>query len=239
MPASPAVFHALLRPAIIQILRATGFHSAKPAVIDSLTDLAARYLEILCNQTSHNAAERALNEAYVGEAEPAIVDVRVALQEIGAFMPECDWEEQDFAEVEDTRGVEDFLAWAKGPKTEQMKRVALDGSEEGVADYLSGTLLLKMHFTPCTLADIVATIALKKRHSRTADDSKFAGTFLGKPPDHGPVVIEGGGEVDSIQSWNEKRRGSPRKSPDTDADSRPPSSGLSSVGTLGEDMDMS
>lgn len=146
MPASPAVFHALLRPAIIQVLRATGFHSAKPAVIDSLTDLAARYLEILCNQTSHNAADRALNEAYLGEAEPGIVDVRVALQEIGAFMPERDWEEQDFAEVEDTRGVEDFVAWAKGPRTEQMKRVALDGSEEGVADYLSGMLSLKVHF---------------------------------------------------------------------------------------------
>lgn len=89
------------------------------------------------------------------------------------------------------------------------------------------------------MADMVATIALKKRHSRTADDSKFAGTFLGKPPDHGPVVIEGGGEVDSIQSWNARRRGPSRKSPDTDADFRPASSGLSSVGTLGDDMDMS
>lgn len=154
MPASHAVFHALLRPAIIQILRATGFHSAKPAVIDSLTDLAARYLEILCNQTSQNAAERALNEAYIGEAEPEIVDVRVALQEIGAFMPERDWEEQDFIEIEDTRGVEDFLVWAKGPRTEQMKRVALDGSEEGVTDYLGGMFVNVHYFGAFLLADV-------------------------------------------------------------------------------------
>lgn len=89
------------------------------------------------------------------------------------------------------------------------------------------------------MADNMVTAALKKRHSRTADDSKFAGTFLGKPPDHGPVIIEGGGDVDSIQSWNEKRRGTPRKSPETDADSRPASSGLSSVGTMVDDMDLS
>lgn len=89
------------------------------------------------------------------------------------------------------------------------------------------------------MTDNLGAIALKKRHSRTADDSKFAGTFLGKLPDHGPVVIEGGGEVDSIQSWNAKHRGIPRKSPETDADSRPASSGLSSVGTMAEDMDLS
>lgn len=82
-------------------------------------------------------------------------------------------------------------------------------------------------------------IALKKRHSRTADDSKFAGTFLGKPPDHGPVIIEGGGDLDSIQSWNEKRRGTSTKSPESDAGSRPASSGLTSVGTVADEMDMS
>lgn len=142
MPAPHAIFHALLRPAIIQILRATGFHSAKPVVIDSLTDLAARYLEILCQETARNAADRALNEAYLGDVEPSIVDVRLALQVVGAFMPERDWEEQDFTEVEDTRGVDDFLAWAKGPRTEHIKRVALDGSEEGVTDYLSGMLAM-------------------------------------------------------------------------------------------------
>lgn len=80
---------------------------------------------------------------------------------------------------------------------------------------------------------------LKKRHSKTADDSKYTGTLLGKAHDQGLVVVEGGGEIDSIQAWIDKRRAPPRKSPELDADSRPASSGLSSVGTMADEMDLS
>lgn len=144
MPPPPAVFHALLRPAVIQILRATGFHSAKPAVIDSLTDLAARYLEIVCQETARHAGHNAHVPDYAGMVEPTIADVRLALQDVGAFLPERDWEEQDYLEQEDTRGVDDFIAWATGPKTEQIKRVALDGVEEGVTDYLTGMIYYRI-----------------------------------------------------------------------------------------------
>lgn len=138
-----AVFHELLRPAIIQILRAAGFHSAKPSVIDSLTDIAHRYLELLCQETARNTTDNTDDPEWgLGALEPTIVDVRRALQEVGAFLPEHDWEEQDFTRLEDTRGVEDFVTWATGPKTELIKRIALDDGEEGVTDYLSGMLAL-------------------------------------------------------------------------------------------------
>ncbi|KAK7738510.1 hypothetical protein SLS53_006029 [Cytospora paraplurivora] len=212
-----AVFHALMRPSVIQILRATGFHSARPAVVDSLTDLAARYLEILCEETARHASANTGEWDYTGTVTPTIVDIRLALQDVGAFLPERDFEEQDFMEKEDTRGVEEFIAWAMGPRNENIRRIALDGGEEGATDYLT---------------------ALKKRHSKTADDSKYAGTLLGSPHDHGLVVVEGGGEIDSIQTWMEKRRGTPGKSQSPDIESRPASSGLSSVGTMGE-MDLS
>ncbi|PSR99363.1 Bromodomain associated domain protein [Coniella lustricola] len=217
MPPPPAVFHALLRPAIIQILRATGFHSAKPAVVDSLTDLAARYLEIVCQETARHAGHNAHVPDYAGMLEPSIADVRLALQDVGAFLPERDWEEQDYLEQEDTRGVDDFIAWATGPKTEQIKRVALDGVEDGVTDYLT---------------------ALKKRHSKTADDTKYTGSLLSRAHDQGLVVVEGGGEIDSIQAWMAKRRQPIHSPQDADAESRPPSSGLSSVGTLPDEMDI-
>lgn len=126
-----AVFHALMRPAIIQIVRAAGFHSAKPAVIDSLTDLTGRYLEILCQETARHTADSA-------NLEPTIMEVRLALQDVGFFLPERDWEEQDFMEVEDMRGVNEFVSWATGPKTELIKKIALDDGEEGVPDYLTG-----------------------------------------------------------------------------------------------------
>jgi transcription initiation factor TFIID subunit 3 len=56
MTPPPPLFHALLRPAVLQILRATGYHSAKTSVIDSVTDLAARYFLHLCQLTAVYAA---------------------------------------------------------------------------------------------------------------------------------------------------------------------------------------
>ena len=52
MTPPPPLFHALLRPAVLQILRATGYHSAKTSVLDSVTDLAARYFLHLCHLTA-------------------------------------------------------------------------------------------------------------------------------------------------------------------------------------------
>jgi len=52
MTPPPPLYHALLRPAVLQILRATGYHSAKTSVLDSVTDLAARYLLHLCQLTA-------------------------------------------------------------------------------------------------------------------------------------------------------------------------------------------
>lgn len=55
--------------------------------------------------------------------------------------------------------------------------------------------------------------------------------------------MEGGGALDSIEAWNEKHRTPAQKSPEpeveAEVESRPASSGLSSVGTIGDDMDMS
>lgn len=80
--------------------------------------------------------------------------------------------------------------------------------------------------------------ALKKRHSKTADDSKYTGTLLGQAHDQGPVTVEGGDEIASIQAWIDERR-APQKSSELEVESRPASSGLSSVGTMADEMDMS
>lgn len=80
--------------------------------------------------------------------------------------------------------------------------------------------------------------ALKKRHSKTADDSKYTGTLLGQARDQGPVTVEGGDGITSIQAWIDERR-APSKSIESEVESRPASSGLSSVGTMADDMDLS
>ncbi|KAJ4295891.1 hypothetical protein N0V88_004593 [Collariella sp. IMI 366227] len=268
MTPPPPLFHALLRPAVLQILRATGYHSAKTSVLDAATDLAARYFFRLCQLTAlyatHNSninndsfpedplssipggfipAAGSSNSPGAAAAAavpaPTIVDVRMALQQVGALLPERLPEEQEFLGGEDMRGVEAFLAWAMGPLNREVKRIALDGVDEA-GDYLD---------------------ALKKKHSKNDDDSKYLGTLLGKSIEHGDVLVEGG-ECPSIFVWEERRKIAGQKTPepplwrvnghgaegeeDGDGDndgegSRPGSSGLSSLGdrSIADEMDIS
>ncbi|KAK4155510.1 hypothetical protein C8A00DRAFT_31646 [Chaetomidium leptoderma] len=267
MTPPPPLFHALLRPAVLQILRATGYHSAKTSVLDSVTDLAARYFLHLCQLTAlyaaHNhdepppplipeeggalAAAAAVASTTTTTTNPVIpaptiVDVRMALQRAGALLPERIEEEQAYLGEEDTRGAEAFIAWAMGSLNREITRIALDGNDEA-GDYLD---------------------ALKKKHSKNDDDSKFLGTLLGRSIEHGDVLVEGG-ECPSIFVWEERRRMAGQKTPeppqqqglqqrevngdgDRDGDgdddgegSRPPSSGLSSLGdrSIADEMDLS
>ncbi len=134
-----SLFHAFLRPAVLQILRAAGYHSAKTSVLDSMTDLAARYFFHLCELTALYAAHNGsiAVEGATADLAPTIVDVRMALQRAGALLPERFEEEQEFLGEEDMRGVEEFLAWAMGPQNREIKRIALDGNDEA-DDYLNG-----------------------------------------------------------------------------------------------------
>lgn len=93
-------------------------------------------------------------------------------------------------------------------------------------------------------------IALIKKHGKTDDGSKFAGTIIGKCNEHGDILVEGG-EFPSIRGWTEKMRAASQRAPssadegdkengDDGGDSRPASSGLSSLGdrSIGDLEDM-
>ena len=133
MTPPPSVFHALLRPAVLQILRTTGYHGAKAAVLDAMTDLAARYLSNLCQATAMYAAHNNSEDSVT----PTIVDVRLALEQAGALLPERVEAEQEYLDAEDLRGVEEFIEWFKGHDNAEIKRIALDGNDEA-DDYLDG-----------------------------------------------------------------------------------------------------
>ncbi|KAF9879944.1 bromodomain associated protein [Colletotrichum karsti] len=256
MTPPPLLFHALLRPAVLQILRATGYHAARPVVLDSLTELAAKYMLALCQATARHAADNNPE----GDA-PGIVDVRMALQELGAVPPDdvsaegrgsilgeifddvmdgagaAPAENGDLAMAnagvvverprerecsEDVRGVEEFIKWFSGPRNKTIREAAVGDGELELGDYLN---------------------VLKKKHSKTGEDSKYHGTIIGKGNDVGEVQVEGG-DLPSIHTWRAKMCGpSPTNalsatSPNIKEESRPPSSGLSSVGDrLGDDRD--
>jgi transcription initiation factor TFIID subunit 3 len=133
MTTPPSLFHALLRPSILQILRSTGYHSTRPAVLDSLTDLAARYLSLLCQSTADHAAH---NQG--DSADFTIVDIRMALQDAGALMPERLPAEELFHDKEDLRGLEEFIAWFAGQRMKEMMDVGSGDGEMDATDYLNG-----------------------------------------------------------------------------------------------------
>ena len=147
---------ALLRPAVLQILRAAGFSYAKPAVIDTVTDLAARYLLLLASSTAETAFNT--HNSFV----PTIQDVRLAMSQAGALYPQMSAAEERmrgdvqvaegvYVPFEDLRGVEGFVNWAHGPVNKEIRRIAGFGDDVNVEeiaaglddkdDYLSGKFL--------------------------------------------------------------------------------------------------
>ncbi|KAF2859099.1 hypothetical protein K470DRAFT_249864 [Piedraia hortae CBS 480.64] len=162
---------ALLRPAVIYTLRAAGFHSTKPTVLDTLTDLAERYLSLLASTTAAYTASSPLPR------EANLTDVRLALTDCGAIRPvaasaaEEAWAErlrgpaqpdlprkQQEEDKADLRGVRDFIQWFDGPQFAEARRIAGMPVPSG-DDFLC---------------------ALRKKFAKTGDESRLVGTVLGR-----------------------------------------------------------
>ena len=137
---------ALLRPPVLHILRASGFHAARPAALDSLVDIAARYLLLVCQKTSEIALL-----AHNG-GEPNITDARLALEDVGALRPQISDVEGQFREDDDLRGVEGFVGWVMGDANREIRRIAgllatdLVEVEAGLEreDYLAGRCAMQV-----------------------------------------------------------------------------------------------
>lgn len=135
---------ALLRPAVVQILKAVGFNIAKPAVVDALTDLTSRYLLLVASEAAQTAATTH------GSNVPTVQDVRLALERVGALRPQMRATEEAqkppikidgiLVPFEDLRGVRNFIKWAEGPAHAEIRRVGgLSSSElDNMADLAAG-----------------------------------------------------------------------------------------------------
>ena len=141
---SADIHTSLLRPAVLQILRAAGFNHARPAVVDTVTDLAARYLLLIASSTAQNAFST--HNSFV----PTIQDARLALSEAGALFPQISaGEEQmrnpvefegELVPFEDLRGVRAFVEWAQGDANKSIRRIAgFGGDEMNVEQIAAGT----------------------------------------------------------------------------------------------------
>ena len=137
-----ALFNNLLRPAVLHILRAAGFHGAKSSVVDTLVDLTARYLLLLASRSAQNA--------YISHnnTTPTLTDVRMAMQQCGLLVPTLTASEEMWKEMlrkpleeydeetgargkeakrrdaEDTEDVNAFIDWIKGDYNKEIGRIA-------------------------------------------------------------------------------------------------------------------
>ncbi|TKA22315.1 hypothetical protein B0A50_08040 [Salinomyces thailandicus] len=217
---------ALLRPAIIHILRAAGFHSTRPSVLDTLTNIAERYILLLASTTVQHAYN-AHNDPV-----PTITDVRMALTDCAVLLPSDSAAEEEWRELmrvpiaemgasaekggqrrmaaekrkRDERDLQDvtaFKRWISGGQHAEIRRVAglmPDASATGAmpAVGVGGGVVQAEDFLT----------VLRKKHGKAGqDDSRLVGTVLGGEGEEREVVIEGG-PVQRIRDWrprNEER----------------------------------
>lgn len=207
------LYRNLLRPAILHTFRAAGFQTMKPAVLDTLVNLAERHLVLLASTTAQHAW---LSH---NDPIPSITDVRMALSDCGVLVPLTDpaeeaWTERmrrplsEMADIpkggpqrmaaekrkrdeQDTRDVRDFTNWLDSSQHREIKRVAGMIPDPSVPAIGVGGGVVQ--------ADDFLT-SLKKKHSKAGDDSRLQGTVLGRPADDREIVVEGG-PVAKVHDW--------------------------------------
>ena len=123
-----ALQDSLLRPSILHILRAAGFHATRPAALDTLVDLASRYIVLLASQTADHAFTNH------NDVIPTVVDFRMALQDVGALRPQIGVMEEQSRGEEDTRGMDAFLKWMTGDESREIRRIAGMAVSDGEVD---------------------------------------------------------------------------------------------------------
>lgn len=101
--------------------------------MDSLTDIAARYLYTLCQSAASHSIH---NHGDAGDY--TVVDVRMALRDAGALQPEKTATEQEWLGEEDVRGVEEFIEWFSGQRMRELMEMGVGDGDIDATDYLNG-----------------------------------------------------------------------------------------------------
>jgi len=211
----PSPLHpSLLRPPLLHILRAAGFTTTRPSVLDTLVDLTSRYLTLLATNTARHAA---LRQPSTTSDTITLTDVRLALQDAGALYPSISEMEEQVVGHEDMRGVDAFIAWCQGEGNREIRRIAGMAIEPSLP--LANTAI-DLVANPEAAVAVAETAALeqdasqldyltqlKRKHAKTKDgeESRYAGTVLGRDRDEGEVRIDGW-EVDSLEGWGRMLR---------------------------------
>lgn len=123
-------FHlALLRPAILQALRAQGYYTCKPSVLEFFTEIVADYI--------YNAAvatRKAMEHNHPDDPSGVTLpDLRQGLEHMGAFCrDENKREDRDYDGDPELRGIEKFKDWFDGKQNLRITRIAEAFNQTGL-----------------------------------------------------------------------------------------------------------
>ncbi|KAK4560849.1 hypothetical protein LTR86_005429 [Recurvomyces mirabilis] len=227
MSQSSDLHRALLRPCIAQTLRAAGFHSTRPAVLETLTNLTERYLLLLASTTARYAS---LSH---NDSVPTVTDVRLAMAECGVLLPAEGAAEEEWREImrmpvevmgrsvkeggearmrgekrkreeQDLRDVVAFTKWFDGAQHAEMRRVA--GLVPDTSTLVGGAgaalgLVVGVGGGVVQAEDFLR--GLKKKGGKAGDDVRWFGTVLGEEGEGREVLVEGG-PVLRVRDWRPK-----------------------------------
>ena len=136
---SHALHASLLRPVVIHILRAAGFHATKPSVLETLTDVCARYMILIATRTAACAQDRTIttiediesdetlvNQDAHNQMVPTIADVRNGLSSAAFFGHGVSASEEAWAEVMR----KPLSAYPPGAREKERRRRDLEDTED-------------------------------------------------------------------------------------------------------------
>lgn len=219
MAATTPNFHfAALRVSALHILRAAGFHSTRPSVLDTFVNIIERYLILLATRTAAHA------ETNHNSLTPSLSDVRLALTDCGLLLPALATSEDTWTEdlrrppdqyddvpfgsirsqkdritrdYQDTADVRAFIEWIRGDRNREIRRVA-----EQLPDHRDDVRIAGPGGDGTGAVDDFIT-TMKKKHKAVVDEERWAGTVLGRDADFSDIIIEGS-DAQTIEDWEKK-----------------------------------
>lgn len=114
-------YFALLRISILQLLKAQGFDRARPSLVDVMTDLYTKFLNLLASEVSSIAQSRCDQDDTV-----ALQDITLALENLGIVKPTDVLDVYDEnPELSSSRGMEKFKEWCGSAQLHDARITAL------------------------------------------------------------------------------------------------------------------
>ncbi|KOG96295.1 Taf3p [Saccharomyces eubayanus] len=114
-------YFALLRISILQLLKAQGFDRARPSLVDVMTDLYTKFLNLLASEVSSIAQSRCDQDDTV-----ALQDITLALENLGIVKPTDVLDVYDEnPELSSSRGMEKFKEWCLSAQSSDARITAL------------------------------------------------------------------------------------------------------------------